>query len=50
MNPHKNMQVKSVWFKTVPDEYKQLIDALDTNDKEKVLDIIFEIYLRGDLK
>lgn len=32
-----------------PGEKRKLISALEDNDKEKVLDIIFAIYYRGDL-
>ena len=41
------MITKQVWFKK--DEYKKLINSLDSNETEKVLDIVFDIYKRGDL-
>jgi len=47
-NPRKNKIMKSIWFESEK-EYKNLTDALDINDKEKVLDIMFAIYLRRDL-
>lgn len=47
MNLRKNKEVKDVWFKKK--EYKELTDALDANETERVLDIIFAIYRRGDL-
>ena len=47
VNKHKNMILKSVWFKE--GEYDRLVSALDSNDKEGVLDIIWEIHLRKDL-
>ena len=46
-NPHKNMEMFNICFKK--GEHKKLVNALEENDKEKILDIIFEIYLRGDL-
>ena len=45
-NPRKNMSLKK-YFVT-QEEYKILRDSLDSNDKDKVLDIIFKAYLRGD--
>lgn len=47
-NNHKNFIQKILWFKS-EDEYNQLTNAINTNEKDKVLDIIFKIYLRGDL-
>ena len=48
MNKHKGFVMKGIWFKS-EEEYKELVNALDTNDKEKALDTIFKIHLRGDL-
>jgi len=31
------------------EEYKQLIDSLDQNNKETILNILFKIYLRKDI-
>ncbi len=46
-NRRKGMTLKSVWFK--PSEYNKLTDAIYGNDKEKVMDIMSEISIRGDL-
>ncbi len=47
-NLRKNKIVKPIWFRD-ESEYKQLVNAIDTNDSDLVKDIIYEIYLRGDL-
>lgn len=47
-NPLKNKLMKSIWFKDEK-EYKSLVNAIETNESEIVKDIIYEIYLRGDL-
>ena len=47
-NPRKDSIVKNIWFKSEK-EYKQLKDALDSGDNDKVLDIIFKVYKRRDL-
>ena len=47
-NKKKGFVLKGFWFASER-EYNDLINALDTNNKEKVLDIIFKIKLRGDL-
>jgi len=47
MNPHKNMNMKSIWFKR--GELNKLINAIESNEKDKVFDILFEIKQRGDL-
>lgn len=48
MNKHKNMILRSIWFKR--GEYNKLINAIENNNKEDVIDILFNIYNRGDLK
>lgn len=48
MNPRKNEIVRAIWFKSEK-EYKELVNALDSYDNDKVLDIVFDIYKRGDL-
>jgi len=48
INKHKGFILKHIFFKS-EEEYNDLIQALDTNDKEKVLDILFTVKLRGDL-
>jgi len=48
MNPHKNMNMKSIWFKR--GEHSKLISAIEGNEKEEVFNILFEINKRGDLK
>lgn len=47
INPKKNKVMKSFWFKDEK-EYRKLIDALEGNFQEEVLNIMFEIYNRGD--
>jgi len=47
-NPRKNAVLKNFWFESEK-EYRQLTDALDSGDNDKVLDLIYEIYKRGDL-
>lgn len=47
-NPHKNAVLKNVWFKSEK-EYKKLVNALDSADNDKVLDLVYGIYKRGDL-
>lgn len=46
-NKRKNKLIKNVWFEK--DEYNKLLDAIDNNEKEEVFDIMFKIYLRGDI-
>lgn len=48
VNLRKGKELKGMWCTTK--EFKNLIDALQTNDSDIVKDIIFEIYNRGDLK
>ena len=48
MNPHKNMSMKSIWFKR--GELNKLISAIESNEKEEAFNILFEINKRGDLK
>ncbi len=48
VNQRKNKIVKSVWFRDEL-EYKQLINSIETGDRDIVLDLIYEIYKRGDL-
>jgi len=47
-NPYKNFDTRIIRY--APGEYKQIITALEENDKEKVLDIIFKVYYRGHLQ
>jgi len=47
MNKHKNMQLKSIWFKR--GELSKLISAIEGNEKEEAFNILFEINQRGDL-
>lgn len=47
MNTHKDMDLRNVWFQK--GEYKKLIDALNENNTSVILDIIFDVYKRGDL-
>lgn len=47
MNIHKDMILKEIWFK--PTEHKKLINALNSGDNDKVLNILFDIHKRGDL-
>jgi len=48
MNPHKNMQLVSIWFKK--GEFNKLINAIENNDQCEVFNILFWIKERGDLK
>jgi hypothetical protein len=48
MNKHKNMILKSIWFKK--GELENLKDNIEGNYKEEVFKIIYEIYKRGDLE
>ena len=43
-NNKKGRFYKGIWFKS-EEQYKDLLDALNTNDKDMVLDIMFEIFL-----
>lgn len=47
MNPHKDCELRKIWFQK--GEYKKLTDALNEGRNDDVLDILFEIYKRGDL-
>ena len=47
MNKHKNMVLKSVWFK--PKEFKELINALEGNNKEIIANIMIDVFIRGDI-
>lgn len=46
-NKHKNMILKSVWFKI--GEHNKLVSAIECNEKDLVFKILFEIKKRGDL-
>jgi len=46
-NPYKNYETRTI--KYAPHEYKELIEALEMNESEKVKDIIFKIYFRKHL-
>jgi len=48
INCHKGMELKQIWFKS--GEFKRLTDSLEGNFNDDVLDIMHEIYRRGDLK
>jgi len=48
MNPHRNMILKSIWFKKR--EFSKLINAIECNEKDKAFDILFEMRKRGDLE
>jgi hypothetical protein len=47
INPRKNKVLISMWLEK--DEMKELSNALENNDKESILNVIFESYYRGDL-
>ena len=47
-NNKKGFVTKKIRYKS-NEEYKQLKDSLNENDKETALDILFEIHRRGDL-
>lgn len=44
VNPLKNYEFREIRYK--PKEYQKLMNALESNDKEEVLNIVFAIYLR----
>lgn len=46
-NKHKNMELKKIWLK--PNEFRNLLNAIDDNDKNLVIDILLKIKKRGDL-
>jgi len=48
MNKRKGFLNKTLWFKHQK-EYNDLIDYLESNEKEKLFDLLFEIKKRGDL-
>lgn len=48
VNPHKNMQLKYVWFRK--GEYNKLVNAVNCNEKDLVFEILFNLMERGDLK
>jgi hypothetical protein len=47
-------KMKGRWFRGIffqsEQQYYDLIDALNTNDKDEVLDIMFEIFVSGGIK
>ena len=47
MNRHKNMLLKSVWFKKK--EFQDLLNALEGNFKEIVANIMIDVFIRGDI-
>ena len=48
INLRKNKYVVSVWFKDVK-EYNNLKEALEHNEQEKSINIMYDILVRGDL-
>lgn len=46
-NKKKGFMTKYIRYSS-EEQYRELIKAFENNDKEKVLDIVFEIYYRGD--
>ena len=48
MNKHKGFLIKNLWFKH-QEEYNKMIDYLESNEKEKLFDLLFQIKKRGDL-
>jgi len=46
-NPHFGMIMKSVWFDKV--EFNKLINAIESNQKDEVFEIMFAVVNRGDL-
>lgn len=46
-NKRAGMELKSIWFKK--GEFKKLIHALEGNFSDQIVDIIYDIYKRGDL-
>lgn len=48
MNEHKDMELKSIWFKE--GEYNKLVNAIENNNKDEAFNIIFWMNHRGDLK
>lgn len=48
VNLRKEKIMKSVWFKK--GEFERLIDAVDGGFNDQILDIIYDIYNRGDLE
>ena len=48
MNPHKNMELKRIWFKR--GELNKLINAIKCNEQDKVFEIMLKIKQRGDLE
>lgn len=47
MNPRKNKKLHSLWL--TDEEYLNMISYLDGNYKEEAMELIFQIYKRGDL-
>jgi len=48
INLRKNKYVVSVWFKDVK-EYNNLKEALEHNEQEKVINILYSMLIKGDL-
>ncbi len=46
---NKKRGFESKIIRYAPKEYKELITALENNDSERVKDIVFKIFYRGDL-
>lgn len=46
-NPHKNMDLKKIWFKS--GEYNKLVNAVNCNEQDLAFDILYKINQRGDL-
>ena len=48
MNRRKGFLNKTLWFKHQK-EYENLIDYLESNEKDEVFNLLFEMKKRGDL-
>ena len=46
VNPRKGKIMKNIWC--LPKEYERLIDCLEGGFNDEVLNIIYDIYNRGD--
>ena len=47
-NRHRGMEFKSFWFNR--GEFAKLISAFDCNESSMVMDVLFDMKMRGDLK
>ena len=46
MNRRKNMNLKTFWVEK--GEYEDIVTFLECNERDRLFDVMFQIYKRGD--